>query len=619
MGTRFGLLNDVTFATIATIALALALVACSGGAATGTGTGSGTGGTGEVTIPPPPTKPLAMELDRPGQARTVAPDPILDVMTDQVNTHMKELRAKADTPPYFLGYQVTDRTTTWLRSTNGGLIGTGEDRRRTLDCEVRVGDYAMDNTHYIRGDQWAIFDRLNAPSWIIPVEDDPKMLEPALWLAADTVYKSALEQYTKVKGNDALMAESEDQSDDFSREAAVEYIEQPIGIELDTDVWSQRLRDYSAMFEGHPDIHESAVNLQIDVVTRYLANTDGSRVQVSRAYARLSIAASTRADDGMDLSRWESFDFGSFSNAPDDATIRAAIGEVIADVEALRTAPLAEPYVGPAILEGHAAGVYFHEIFGHRVEGHRQKDDEEGQTFAKMIGQEVMPDFISVYDDPSVKSVNGVDLNGFYRVDDEGVTSRKASLVADGVLEGFLLSRQPTRGFDKSNGHGRRQEGNNIVARQGNLIVHPSEVMTTDDLKKQLIAEINEQGKPYGLRFSIVQGGFTNTSRYGIQSFKVLPVMVYRVYPDGREELIRGASIDGTPLTSLSQILGAADDVAVFNGYCGAESGFVPVSAVSPSLLVARVEISRAPSGKEKPPILGPPPMDSAGSKGGAR
>jgi predicted Zn-dependent protease len=594
-------------------AIALTLAACSGGAATGNGNTNGTGGAGGDTTPPPPTKPLVMDIDRPGKAKTVAPDPILDVMATQVSSHMKELRAKADKPPYFLGYQVTDRTTTWLRTTQGALVDTGNERRRTLDCEVRVGDHRMDNTHYIRGDQWAIFDRLNAPSWIIPVEDDPEMLQPTLWLAADSVYKSALEQYTKVKGNDALMAESEDQSDDFSKEHPVNYIEQPITIDIDMDYWAKRLREYSAMFKGHPDIHDSAVNLQVDVVTRYLANSDGSTVQVSRAYARLSIAATTRADDGMDLSRWESLDFGSFSNSPDDAVIRAKIQEVIDDVEALRTAPLAEPYVGPAILEGHAAGVYFHEIFGHRVEGHRQKDDEEGQTFAKMIGQEVMPSFIDVYDDPSVQSVNGVDLNGFYQVDDEGVTTRKASLVKDGVLEGFLLSRQPTRGFDKSNGHGRRQEGNNIVARQGNLIVHPSEVTTTDELKKQLIAEIKKQDKPYGLRFSIVQGGFTNTSRYGIQSFKVMPVMVYRVYTDGREELIRGASIDGTPLTSLSQILGAADDVSVFNGYCGAESGFVPVSAVSPSLLVARVEISRAPSGKEKPPILGPPPTDSAG------
>ena len=592
--------------------------ACSGGSAT-TGGSSGPTDPDDGTLLPP-TKPLDMLIDRPNLAGNATPQPILEVMSTQVDAHMKELIGKTETPPYFLGYEVTDRTTTWIRATQGALLGSGNDRRRTLDCDVRVGDHVMDNTHFIRGDQWAFFDRLNAASWIIPLEDDAKMLEPALWLAADTVYKSALEQYTKVKGNDALKAASEDQSDDFSHEVAVNYYEQPITIDVDMAVWEDRLRGYSAMFKGHPDIHDSSVGLQIDIITRYMANSEGSRVQTTRAYVRLSISASTRADDGMDLGRWESFDAGAVGRLPDEAVVRAKIQQVIDDVEALRTAPLAEPYVGPAILEGHAAGVYFHEIFGHRVEGHRQKDDDEGQTFAKMIGHEVMPDFIDVYDDPTIRSINGIELNGYYPVDDEAVATKKASLVKNGALEGFLLSRQPTRGFDKSNGHGRRQEGNKVVARQGNLVVHPREVTTTEALEQQLLSEIKRQGKQYGLRFSIVQGGFTNTSRYGIQSFKVMPVMVYRVYPDGREELIRGASIDGTPLTSLSQILGAADDVTTFNGYCGAESGFVPVSASSPSLLVGRVEISRSPSGKDKPPILGPPPTDSSiDTQGGAR
>jgi hypothetical protein len=172
-----------------------------------------------------------------------------------------------------------------------------------------------------------------------------------------------------------------------------------------------------------------------------------------------------------------------------------------------------------------------------------------------------------------------------------------------------LLSRAPTRGFTRSNGHGRRQEGYGVVARQGNLIVWPRRTVTPDELKRLLIEEAKRVGKPYGLRFRQVEGGFTNTGRWGTQGFKVLPVVVYRIYLDGREEMIRGADLEGTPLTSLSRIVAAADDWSVFNGHCGAESGYVPVSAASPSLLVGQVEIARKGKEQDKPPILPPPPI----------
>jgi TldD protein len=295
-----------------------------------------------------------------------------------------------------------------------------------------------------------------------------------------------------------------------------------------------------------------------------------------------------------------------------------AIDTVIADLKALRTAPVADPFSGPAILDGRAAGVFFHEIFGHRAEGHRQKNDDEGQTFAKKIGEQVMPKFISVFDDPTIARVGTADLNGFYRFDDEAVPSQRAVLVDGGIMRGFLLGRMPTRGFVHSNGHGRRQSGRPIVARQGNLVVQPSTAVSKDQLKELLRAQVRRQGKPYGLLFKEVSGGFTPTSRMGPQAFKVLPLVVYRVYADGRpDQLIRGADIVGTPLTVLTKIVAAADDYDVFNGYCGAESGFIPVSAVSPSLLVEQIEIERKRTGKDKPPILPPPPF--AFEKGGAQ
>jgi predicted Zn-dependent protease len=254
--------------------------------------------------------------------------------------------------------------------------------------------------------------------------------------------------------------------------------------------------------------------------------------------------------------------------------------------------------------------VFFHEIFGHRVEGHRQKNEDEGQTFAKKIGEPIMPGFISVYDDPTLTRIGDVDLNGFYRFDDEGVPAQRAPLVEGGVLKGFLLSRSPTRGFKQSNGHGRRQEGRTVVSRQGNLVVEPKVAVPVAELRRRLREEARRQGKPYGLLFRDISGGFTNTARGGPQAFKVLPILVYRVWVDGRpDELVRGVDLVGTPLAALSRIIASADDYQTFNGYCGAESGFVPVSATSPSLLVEQIEIERRDKGSDKPPVLPAPAL----------
>jgi predicted Zn-dependent protease len=285
-----------------------------------------------------------------------------------------------------------------------------------------------------------------------------------------------------------------------------------------------------------------------------------------------------------------------------------AFREVLDQVMALRNAPLAEPYIGPAILRNRASGVFFHEIFGHRIEGHRQKDVTEGQTFTKKLNQQILPEFISVYDDPTLARVGEVDLRGHYLFDDEGVRSSRVPLVKNGVLETFLMSRRPLEKIAGSNGHGRRQSGYASVSRQGNLIVESSKQVSFDELRRLLIEECKKQGKPYGVIFEDISGGFTTTSRRGPQSFKVLPIVVYRVFADGKpDELIRGVDIVGTPLTAFEKIIYTGDDVDVFNGSCGAESGWVPVSAVSPSVLVSTIEIEKRQRDQSRPPILPAP------------
>ena len=292
---------------------------------------------------------------------------------------------------------------------------------------------------------------------------------------------------------------------------------------------------------------------------------------------------------------------------PGDDVVAPRITRALDELAALRQAPLGSPYLGPAILDGPAAAVFFHEILGHRVEGHRQKSEFEGQTFAKKLGEQVMPRGFDVYDDPNIRRLNGTDLNGFYHFDGEGVRAERATVIEDGRLRGFLMSRSPIAGFASSNGHGRREPGYRAVARQANLIVDPARVTTTGSLKRALLAEVKRQNKPYGLRIGEVTGGYTMTQRGNPQAFQIAPVMVYRVYPDGREELVRGVTLEGMPLSVLARVLAAADDFYVFNGYCGAESGEVPASAASPSLLVAQIETARQHKSNERPPLLPAP------------
>jgi predicted Zn-dependent protease len=252
--------------------------------------------------------------------------------------------------------------------------------------------------------------------------------------------------------------------------------------------------------------------------------------------------------------------------------------------------------------------VFFHEIFGHRIEGHRQKSEMEGQTFTKKVSEKILPGFISVYDDPTLKEFNGTFLRGYYDYDDEGIKSQKVTVVKNGVLKNFLMSRSPIKNFPKSNGHGRREHSNTCVSRQGNLIILSDSTVTYPRLRELLIEECKKQGKPYGLIFSDIAGGYTTTGRWGAQTFKVLPLLVYRVYTDGRaDEVVRGVDIVGTPLTSFSKIILTGDDYGVFNGTCGAESGMVPVSGVSPSILVSEIEVEKKYKQQDRPPILPSP------------
>jgi TldD protein len=527
---------------------------------------------------------------------------LLDVMTAELHrafTSLGKQDADKQLPPYFLSYSVSDASAISIRAQYGALASSSSNHTRVADVQVRLGSPELDNTH---GDHRG--SAVN--SMPLPLADDRQALARTLWVATNAGYGEAIDNYLRVKTEAQVRAAEEDTSNDFSKESPQVAIVQPApAASIDRAAWEQRVRAVSRVFREFPDVYQNIVVLTVQNETDYFASSEGSRVITPHMQARMVMLAATRAHDGMDLFRDQTFEAETADGLPSQADLESAARALGKSLETLRKAPVTEPFDGPAILSGRAAAVFFHEVLGHRLEGQRQRGDEEGQTFTKELGKDVLPPFLSVADDPTRTTWNKTWLSGTYTYDDEGQKAQRVELIQDGVLKTFLMSRLPIASFSSSNGHGRAQTGRMPTGRQGNLIVTSSKTESEADLRKHLIEEAKKQGKPYGLYFEDISSGFAVTTRSSPQAFQIIPLVVWRVYVDGRpDELVRGVSIVGTPLAAMKRILATGDKSEVFNGECGAESGTVPVSAIAPSMLLSEIETQRQPQGNERPPIL---------------
>jgi TldD protein len=553
--------------------------------------------------------------------RTAADPALVDTLDAELKRAMSSLGstgagAAQQPKPYFLSYAVSDATQLGIAAQYGAVVTSNQRHVRVVDVQVRIGSPGEDNTH---GDH-----RNSAlTSFALPLTDDRDAIARSLWFATNRAYARALDGYLKVKTEQQVRAKEEDSSADFSAEKPEADLLPPASpLTADRAQWEQRVREISAMFSQFPDVFADQVDFEASSETDYFVSSEGARVDNPSHTARLVIVARTRAADGMDMFRDETFEADSAGHLPDQKTVAEKVQAMGKDLEALRVAPITEPFDGPAILSGRAAAVFFHEVLGHRLEGQRQRGDEEGQTFTKSLGKPILPSFISVADDPTLSTFQGTWLSGHYVFDDEGQAARRVELIHDGVLETFLMSRLPIASVSQSNGHGRAESGHMPAGRQGNLIVTSSKSVPESELRAMLVAEAKKQGKPYGLYFADISSGFAVTTRRSPQAFQVIPLVVYRVYVDGRpDELVRGVSIVGTPQAALNSIVATGDKQDVFNGICGAESGNIPVSAVAPAMLVSQIETQRQSQGISRPPILPPPPADddSAAKRGATR
>ena len=577
----------------------------------GCGPGQKNGGATGTTVPaanPDDLPAIATEVDAVRTAPTEGHDPsakspLLDIMLEE-NLRSAKILSKQATPAFYLGYTVREEKNAVIEAEGGGLITDATNKSRSLDVEVRVGSPIFDNRRRLANDRIGEFAFL-AREGRFPFGADPEAVKHALWLETDRKFRESELFLRNLKTQQNLSTAKSD-APDFSFEKKEVFFQPIAELNYDAAAWRERVRLCSKRARKGIATR-SGCRVDFSTTTVYFVDSQGSQIQQSWPTARFSVSVGIKADDGMNLSRTEDRFARDADDLPSDAEIDRMIKTATSDLDALHAAPVADPYVGPAILEGRAAAVFFHEVFGHRIEGHRQKDPNFGKTFTSEVGKKIMPEWLSVYDDPTISKLNGLNLNGFYHFDDEGVRAQKASLVEGGVLKGFVQGRTPLEGSPKSNGHGRRDSGLPAVSRQGNLIVEATRSLTKNDLRARLLAEVKKQGKPYGLIFTDISGGFTNTSQFAAQSFKVIPTMAYRLYPDGRQELVRGLDIVGTPLTVLASIRAAGRPIEIFNGMCGAESGWVPVSAAAPSLLLEKIEVERSFKPSNSPPVLHPP------------
>ncbi|MCU0858241.1 MAG: metallopeptidase TldD-related protein [Pontiellaceae bacterium] len=515
---------------------------------------------------------------------------------------------KQSSVPYFISYRVDELYTVNISSDFGNLSQSTERKRRILTVSVRVGGYELDNSHIMRDDNNSYF-RFDEKMIELPTDDEPEAIKQVLWNETNKKYMEAVEKLAKVKANIAVKVEEEDKSSDFSKEEAVQYYEAPVKageIALDKTAWEEKIRSYSLPFLDNKDVCDGWAGFNFEVLRKYFVSSEGTRIVQNRTAARVSTGGKIKAADGMEMPLYNSYFAFHPGDLPKDSIIMNDTKKTVQLLVELKNAPVVNPYSGPALLSGESSGVFFHEIFGHRVEGQRMKDEKDAQTFKKKVGELVLPADISVIFEPALtKAPDGRDLNGYYLYDDQGVKGLKTLVVENGVLKGFLMSRCPINNFPNSNGHGRAAAGRQPVARQSNMIIQTADPKSFEELKNMLIEECRKQGKEYGYYFDKVTGGFTMTGRFIPNAFNVTPNLVYRIYVDGRpDEIVRGVDLVGTPLAMFAQIAAAGNDPDIFTGYCGAESGAVPVSSVSPTLFVKTIEMQKKSKSQERLPIL---------------
>lgn len=565
-------------------------------------------------------------------AQTPAPDPILQAMHDEMERSRKLMVSNLETP-YFVEYLLDESDTFNVGATLGGIVTQRRDQFRNLTVHVRVGDYKFDNTDYV-GSGFPFGTRYDLERF--PLDNAYMVLRRYLWLSTDSAYKSAVEAISRKRAALRNLSVSE-QINDFARVEPVHLVRPFHKLVIDEKAWTDRIRRMSAIFSQYPELRTSSVELDAGDGGYYLLNSEGTEIKIPDRLSYVRARASAQAPDGMTVRDSAVFHALEASGIPAEAEMSTALKTMAGNVVALSKAPMGEDYSGPVLFEGVAGAQILAEVLGKSFSLPRRPVTDPGRSGAfsgseleGRIGSRVLPDSFDVVDDPTQKEWHGKPLFGSYEVDREGVVPKPLHLVEKGLLKGYLLSRQPVRGFEGSNGRA-RMPGNYGASATGmsNLLVTSSMTVPVSELKKKLLEMIVARSKPYGIvvrKMDFPSSASVEEARRvlnGAQSGGSrplsLPLLVYRVYPDGHEELVRGLRFRGMNTRSFRDVVAAGDDSSAFDfldnqapfALMGGAGYVSNVSVVAPSLLIDDLELHPLEDELPKLPVVPAPELSS--------
>jgi hypothetical protein len=564
------------------------------------------------------------------QTPAPAPDPVLQAMHDELE-RSRTLTVSSLEAPYFIEYLIDEEEDFNVTASLGGVVERRHERFRSPEVHVRVGDYKFDNTNYAGGGFGFGGTRYDLERF--PLENAYPVVRRYFWLQTDSAYKSAVEAISRKRAALRNVTAGE-QIDDFAHAEPVHYLRPISRLAIDEEAWTNRVRALSAIFAQYPEVKNSTVVLEAGDGGYYLVNSEGTEVRAPDSATYLRAQASAQAPDGMTVRDAVMFHSLDAARMPTDAELNRGVTALAESVVALAHAPKGEDYNGPVLFAGLAGAQIFAEVLGRNLALARRPAMEQGRgggfsasELEGRIGARILPDSFEVVDDPTQKEWRGRPLFGSYDVDREGVAATPLRLIEKGVLKGFLLTRQPVRGFEGSNGRA-RMPGNYGAGAAGisNLFISSSETTPAAALKETLINLCKTRDKPYGIMVRkmdfpssapldevrrMLSGAQGSTRPVSV------PILIYKVYQDGREELVRGLRFRGLNARSLKDILAAGDDGTVFEfmnstapfALIGASSFTAETCVVAPSILIDDLELEAVEEELPRLPVAPAPEL----------
>jgi predicted Zn-dependent protease len=540
---------------------------------------------------------------------------VLRVAAQELGRAMEEMRIPGHPRPFYLSYLIRDEEQWRIQAKYGSVIHDTRDRRRSAFADVRVGSYRSDQVR--EGGLHDNDKEAESYSYVdLPYGGQSEGLRHGLWRLTDARYREAVESLLEKRSHALTYLDPHRNLPSFEKREPVVDIGWSDFPEIEHDRWTRFVERASKAIRRHEAIMDSHVEFETDHSCRIFVNSEGSRLVQCRPIWSLECYLWMLAPDGNAYPWTIKHTATEPDDLPDEKTFLGEIRHAVGILQKVSQAPTIRSFCGPALLEPVPAGLLIHEAVGHRLEGNRLLSLDEGQTFRDSTGRRILPEFLSLRDDPRMERINGKSLIGHYRFDDEGVLAQSAELVERGKLLGFLTTRTGIRRQHRSNGHARSRYHQRPISRMGVLVVEPEKGLAPAELKQALLDEIRRTRAPFGIRIIEASSGETATDAYNFQAFLGEINLAAKVYPDGREEVIRGANFVGTPLNGIHNIVAAGNRLEVDNAYCGAESGYVPVSTVSPAMVLSELELQSKP---ESPYTQFSLPMPWAGRRARGR